>query len=201
MTEFEKKAWAMRNFLVARVLGCSPFCIPEPGNCSGSNGDATEVGFKCEVGCYKSASEGVADIGNADMYKMGVDPVTGKKRRYSFEIKTRCGTLGVNTARGYKWKSEKYDFFVYFIDASDFNSPLVNQCIVVPSNDFMRIVEENNLFHYYYKKEVTDRVPENSYKCNIQSYTSKRKRTAWEDALNFEGMLWKDFAELYQIKW
>lgn len=202
MKKIEENAWEMRNFLVAKVLKCSPFQIPEMGNCSGSSGNATEVGFKCEASCYKSASEGVADIGKTDMYKYGVDPETGKRRRYSFEIKTRCGTIGVNSAKGYEWKYEKYDFIIYFIDKSDFSIPLMQQCLVVPSAAFKQAMIDNNMYHYHYEKDTTDRVPENSIKCNIQTYdNSKKRRAAWENSLNFEGMPWDLFAEIYQIKY
>ena len=202
MKKLEKKAWDMRNVLVAKVFNCSPFCIPTIGNSSGKSGDATEVGLKCEVGCYKSAAEGVADIGRADMYKWGIDPETGKKRRYSFEIKTRCGTIGVNSAKGYQWKADKYDFFVYFIDRSDFSVPLYKQCIVISSQAFMQAVKDNNLLHYHYKKGEPNKTPENSIKCNLQTYyTSIPRYTNWKNSLEFEGMDWELFAQVYQIKW
>lgn len=202
MKKIERKAWEMRNQLIAKVLGCDPFRIPEKGCKSGSSGDATEVGLKCELGCYKSASQGVADIGKSDMYKCGIDPATGKKRRYSFEIKTRNGTIGINTNKGYVWKHEQFDFIVYFIDKSDFSAPLIEQCLVIPSPAFIQAIDENNLRHYHYKKGVTERGEEFSYKCNIQTYdNSKKRRAAWENSLNFEGMPWDLFAEIYNIKY
>ena len=202
MKKIEEKALTIRDELIAIVLKCSPFQIPEVGNCSGSNGKATEVGYKCEMGCYKSASEGVADIGKTDMYKYGIDPETGKRRRYSFEIKTRCGTVGVNSAKGYDWKYDKYDFIVYFINRSDFSKPLWQQCLVIPSAAFKQAMIDNNMYHYHYEKGTADRVPENSIKCNIQTYdNSKKRRAAWENSLNFEGMPWDLFAEIYNIKY
>lgn len=204
MRTIEKKAWEMRNELVSIVLNCSPFQVPEKGNCSGSSGKATEVAVKCELGCYKSAAEGVADIGKTDMVKYGIDPQTGKKRRYLFEIKTRNGTIGVPTPKGYKWIYEKADFIVYFINKSDFSQPLYSQCLVIPATDFHSALVANNLYHYHYKKGTPKplRTPENSYKCNIQQFdNSAPRRTAWEKDITFLGMDWELFAEIYGIKW
>lgn len=205
MTDEKRRAWEMRNIMVNRVLTCNPFQTPKTGIPSGANGDATEIAFKFDVGVYKSTADGIADKNKADLYKYGIDPDTGKRRRFKLEIKTRCGKIGYPSENGsFVWKWDENDFIVYFIDKTDFYGDTRTQCLVLTAQDFKEVIIRNNLFHFLYNKDIPKSFrngEKNAYKCNIQTYyTSEKRYNAFFEDLTFSGMSWDLFCEIYKVK-
>lgn len=164
------------------------------GCCSGKAGKWLDVRARYDMGVISKEAMFVKGADKVDIFKYGIDPTTGKRRRYKIETKSRNGTIGEFNAKGvmtYIW--EKNDFICYAPLYLDVDGNAVEQTLIIPAKAFRDILVAQNLIKKTSKKN-------GGYKMNIQDFSYPKRKKAFLEALSFEAMDWELWKEIYQIK-
>ena len=178
---------------IEKEEACTSYQKAHKGKNSGDSGNTTELRVKLAFNLKRAVIQGVSEQGKPDLYKYGIDPTTGKKRRYTIEVKTGGGTIGNILEDGtivYKW--DKYDFICYFPRKVRTDIPVEKQCYFFTGLEFKRCMDS---IKGMYKVVKRNGIPK---EVKIQNPTQKPR---WVELVEFEGLFWNDFAGIYGIKY
>lgn len=198
----KERQYRMLMLYLAYAMAADVHKKPQKGTNSGAEGRAFERAINFHLGLY-DRSESVQGAGAFDSVKYGI--MGGKKKRISIEVKTGAGTLATLDESGNILTSPlfKSDFVAYtpqFYPELD----LENQALFFETSAFIDILKKHGLI----RKKVSGKM--NAQKksgagwyydiLSIQSFkNSKKKYHAFTSDLFFEGMIFNDFVEEYNI--
>lgn len=175
---------------------------PTAGVNSGAEGRAFERSINFDFGLYER-SYFVQGNNKMDSVKYLTDE--DGKRRTNIEIKSGCGTLAIideekNIVSSPLFKSH----YVVYTPRFYPNVPAKDQCFIIETQTFLSILKECGLIREKRSGLMQKRKNNGEHYYNdvlaIQSFeNSKRKKNAFLSALTYEGMLFDDFIEWYDI--
>lgn len=175
---------------------------PRQGVHSGAEGIGFERAVNFEFGLL-NRSKDVQSAGAIDTVKYAI--IDGKKRRINIEDKVGAGTLATLDENGGILTSPllKSDFVVYtprFYPSYD----VKKQALFFETSVFLDILKNNGLIRKKTSGKMTARRKNGESwfydVLSIQSFTnSKKKNKAFTQDLFFEGMVFDDFVEEYNI--